>query len=189
MSITVLTITIGVLILAAGLFMVRAVPGLRAYFQMRGKRLVTCPETRNAVAVNVAAGEAGLAAFFNEPTLRLKECSRWPERQNCGQDCLQQIKADSQGCLVWHIVSKWYEGKSCVFCHKPIGNLLQWDHAPALLGPDFRTSEWKDVRPEKLPKTFATHQPVCWNCHVAESFRRVHPELVTDRPLEIKQRA
>ncbi len=189
MSVTVLTIIIAVLVLAAGLFVLRAVPGVRAYFHFRGKRLVTCPETHKPEAVNVAAGEAGLGAFFNEPTLRLKECSRWPERQNCGQDCLQQIESDSQSCLVWTIVSKWYEEKNCVFCHKPIGTLHQWDHAPALLGPEFRTTEWKDVRPEKLPEIFSTHQPVCWNCHVAQTFRRVHPELVTDRPLDTKRRA
>lgn len=189
MTLTVLSIITVVLLLAAGLFMVRAVPGLRAYCRLRGQRLITCPETHTAEAVTVAAGEAGLGAFFNEPTLRLKECSRWPERENCGQDCLQQIEEDSQGCLVWNIVSKWYEGKSCVFCHKPIGGLHDWEHAPALLGPDFRTTEWKRIRAEKLPEIFATHQPVCWNCHVTESFRRLHPELVTDRPDAIKRRA
>jgi hypothetical protein len=188
MSVTVLTIIIAVLVLAAGLFVLRAIPGIRAYWEFRGKRLVTCPETHASEAVNVAAAEAGLGAFFNEPTLRLKECSRWPERQNCGQDCLQQIEADSRNCLLWNIVSKWYEGKKCVFCHKIIGTVHQWDHAPALLGPDFKTREWKDVPPEMLPDTFSTHQPVCWNCHVAATFRRVHPELVTDRPVEIKQR-
>lgn len=184
MTVSVLTIIVVVLVLAAGLFIARSVPGLRAYFTFRGKRLVTCPETHKAAAVQVAAGEAGVGAFFSELTVRLRECSRWPERQNCGQDCLQQVEADPQNCLVWNIVSKWYEGKSCVFCHKPIGPLHHVDHAPALLGPDFRTTEWKYVRPEELPEIFATHQPVCWNCHVAESFRRLHPELVTDRPLE-----
>jgi hypothetical protein len=84
-------------------------------------------------------------------------------------------------------VAKWYEGKSCVFCHKPIGPLQHLDHAPALLGPDFRTAEWKGIRPEQLPEVFATHQPVCWNCHIAESFRRLHPNLVTDRPLETRR--
>ena len=188
MSVTVLTISIAVLILAAGLVVLRAVPGIRAYFRLRGERLVTCPETHEPEAVNVAVAEASLGAFFNEPVLRLKECSRWPERQNCGQDCLRQIEVDSQSCLVWNIVSKWYEGKNCVFCHKPVGTLQHWDHAPALLGPDFRTTEWKELRPERLPEIFATHQPVCWNCHVTESFRRLHPELVTDRPLEIKHK-
>jgi len=187
MSVTILTIVIAVLVLAASLFVLRAIPGVRTYLKFRGKRLVTCPETHKTEAVDVAAGEAGLGTFFNEPTLRLKECSRWPERQDCGQECLQQIEADSQNCLVWNIVAKWYEGKKCVFCHKPFAPMNQWDHAPALLGQNLRTIEWSDVRPEELPQIFATHQPVCWNCHVTETFRRVHPELVTDRAYESRR--
>jgi len=186
MTLTVLIILV-VLVLAIGLFIFRAIPGARVYFQLRGKRVITCPETKEAAAVSVAAAEAAAGAFLSEPTLRLKECSRWPERQGCGQECLQQIEADPEKCLVWNMVSTWYEGKECVFCHKPIAPLHHVDHAPALLGPDFRTSEWKDVRPEQLPRIFSTHQPVCWNCHVAETFRRLHPELVVDRPADPKR--
>jgi hypothetical protein len=187
MTLTVLTIIIAVLVLAVALFTFRAVPGVRAYFKFRGKRLVMCPETKEPAAVDVAAGEAALGAFLDEPTLRLNECSRWPERQDCGQDCLSQVEVDPQNCLVWNIVAKWYEGKNCVFCHKPFGLLHHLDHVPALLGPDFKTSEWKDVSPQDLPEFFSTHQPVCWNCHVTESFRRLHPGLVTDRPLVSKR--
>jgi len=181
---TVLTVTIAVLLLAATLFAVRAVPGVRSFFKFRGKRLVTCPETHKAAAVDVAAGEAAVGAFLNEPTLRLVECSRWPERQNCGQECLQQVEVDPENCLVWNLVSRWYEGKTCAFCHKSMTALHHLDHAPALLGPDAKTVEWKEVRPEQLPEIFETHRPVCWNCHVTETFRRLHPELVTDRPFE-----
>ena len=80
MTVTVLTIIIAVLVLAVALFVFRAVPGVRAYFKLSGKRLVTCPETHEFEAVDVAAGEAALGALLNEPTLRLTECSRWPER-------------------------------------------------------------------------------------------------------------
>src|SRR5579863_246704 len=187
MTISVLSVIIAVLVLAVGLFVVRAVPGFHAYFSFRGKRLVTCPETQKTEAVNVSATDAVVGAFLDRPTLRLNECSRWPERQDCGQECLQQIEADPENCLVWNRVAKWYQGKSCVFCHKPIGPLQHLDHAPALLGPDFRTIEWKGVRPEQLPEIFSTHQPVCWNCHIAESFRRQHPNLVVDRPFEPKR--
>ena len=186
MSVTVVVI-LAVLVLAVGLFVFRAIPGVRAYFQLRGKRIITCPETSQPAAVNVAAGEAAAGAFLSEPTLRLKECSRWPERQGCGQECLQQIESDPEKCLVWNIVAKWYEGKVCVFCRKPIVPLSAVEHAPALLGPDFKTKEWKEIRPEELPETFATHQPVCWNCHVAESFRRMHPELVVNREPDAKR--
>jgi hypothetical protein len=187
MTTTVLTIVVAVLGLAIALFVFRAVPGVRAFFKFRGQRLVTCPETQQPEAVNVSAGEAAVGAFLNEPTLRLNECSRWPERQNCGQDCLQQIETNPENCLVWNIVVKWYEGKKCVFCHKPIAPLQHLDHAPALLGPDFRTAEWKGIQPEQLPAVFSTYQPVCWNCHVAETFRRLHPKLVTDRVFEPKR--
>ena len=186
MTVTLL-IVVAILIMAVALFVLRAVPGIRAYFDYRGKRLITCPETQQPAAVEVAAGEAAVGAFLTEPTLHLKQCSRWPERHNCGQDCLQQIEMDPQKCLVWNIVSKWYEGKKCVFCHKPIGSLHHLDHPPALLGPDFQTSEWKDEAAERLPEIFSTHLPVCWNCHVAESFRRLHPELVVDRKMEPKR--
>jgi len=186
-TVSVLTIIIAVLVIGAGLFLARSVPALRAYLNSRGKRLVTCPETQKPEAVDVDAGETALGVFFAEPTLRLKECSRWPERQDCGQECLQQIEGDRGNCLVWNIVGKWYESKECVFCQKPIGPLHHLDHAPALLGPDFQTKEWKEIRPEELPHVFSTHQPVCWNCHVTESFRRLRPELVTDRPLESRR--
>lgn len=110
MTVTMLII-LAVLALAVGLFVFRAIPGVRAYFIYRGQRLVTCPETHKPEAVDVAAGEAAVGAFLTEPTLRLIECSRWPERQDCGQDCLQQIEIDPENCLVWNIVAKWYEGR------------------------------------------------------------------------------
>ena len=31
------------------------------------------------------------------------------------------------------------------------------------------------------PVMLDSYLPVCWDCHIAESFRREHPELVTDR--------
>ncbi len=183
MSITML-IAIAALALAVALFIFRAIPGVRAYLDYRGKRLITCPETHTAEAVDLDAAEAALGAFLSEPTLHLKQCSRWPERKDCGQECLKQIEADSENCLVWRIVSRWYEGKKCVLCHKPFGPLRHLDHAPALLAPDRNTVEWTDVHPEQLPAVFSTYQPLCWNCHVTETFRRARPELVVDREYE-----
>ena len=183
------TILLVIAVMVVGLFVFRAIPGARAYFAYRGKRLITCPETHAPAAVDVAAAEAAMGAFLSEPTLRLKECSRWPERQNCGQECLQQIEVDPEKCLVWNIVSNWYEGKKCVFCHKAFGELHHLDHAPALLSPDGKTVEWKELRPEQLPEVFSTHRPVCWSCHVAKTFRRLYPELVVDREPEPKRLA
>src|SRR5208283_4082895 len=132
-------LVIALLALSVGLFVFRAIPGMRTYFEYRGKRLITCPETHKPAAVDVAAGEAAVGAFLSEPTLRLKQCSRWPERQGCGQECLQQLEVNPENCLVWNIVSKWYQGKQCVYCKKTFSELQHLDHAPPLLSPDHTT--------------------------------------------------
>lgn len=156
--------------------------GLRTYLRYRGERLVVCPETHKAAAVDVDAGVAARAALGGSLNLRLSDCSRWPEREGCGQDCLSQVEADPASCMVWNIVARWYADKNCALCGKPFGEIHWHDHRPALLDTEMRTVQWTEVAPEKLPEVFATHWPVCWNCHVAESFRRQHPELVVNRP-------
>ena len=35
--------------------------------------------------------------------------------------------------------------------------------------------------PENLPQIFQNYLPVCWNCYIAEAFRRKNPERVIDR--------
>src|SRR3990172_600972 len=90
--------------------------------------------------------------------------------------------ADPEACAVWKIVNTWYAGKKCAYCGKAFGEIHWHDHRPALLDPERRTVQWTQVAAEKLPEVFSTHWPVCWNCHITESFRREHPELVTPRP-------
>jgi hypothetical protein len=169
--------------LALGVTVFASVRGFRAYWRARGKRLVTCPETHCAAAVELDAKGAGLKAFRGGTYLCLQDCSRWPERRDCAQDCLTQVTTLGEGCLVRNVVTRWYQGKTCVYCHKPVDSIVEWTrHIPALLAPNSKTVSWSDVPAEKLPEVFATHKPVCWSCHVAETFRREHPELVSDRP-------
>jgi len=91
-----LWVAVAVLGIGAALFVCRAILSVQTYFGYRGKRLITCPETHKAEAVDIAAGKAAADIFLSEPTLRLKQCSRWPERQDCGQECLQQIEVDPE---------------------------------------------------------------------------------------------
>jgi len=153
-----------------------------AFRRWRGKRVITCPETNEPQTVEVDAKHAALTAFGSSPELRLSSCTRWPERQDCGQDCLKQIENSRDGCLVKSMVAEWYVEKNCSFCGKPIVADGFADHAPALVAPDGTTVLWKDVRPETLPEIFRTHRAACWNCHVVESVVRKHPEVVTVRP-------
>jgi len=155
------------------------------YLKFRGVRLVSCPETAEAAAVEVDASHAALSGGIGDLDLRLKSCSRWPERQGCGQECLAKIEAAPEDCLVRTILTKWYKGKSCIYCGKPLEEMDWLEHKPALMSPDHVTVEWKELRPETIPEVLATYTPVCWNCHVAQSFRRRYPHLVVDRPWQV----
>jgi hypothetical protein len=75
---------------------------VRSYLRYRGKRVITCPETANHAAVHVNVVNAAREAAFGKHHIRLDQSSRWPERQNCGQECPSQIEAHPKGCMVWH---------------------------------------------------------------------------------------
>src|SRR3712207_4772229 len=153
-----------------------------AYMLYRGQRVVVCPESRQYVAVEVDALDAAATAAEGETELRLNSCTRWPERADCDQDCVYQIANAPEDCAVRVMLEEFYEGRSCVLCRKPM-TPPRWDeHKPALLpATDRRTFECRELPPEALPVVLDSYLPVCWDCHVAETFRREHPEMVTDR--------
>ncbi len=155
---------------------------LGTYMKYRGKRLVICPETKQPAAVDVDVRHAAMSAVFDDPHLRLKTCSRWPEREGCGQECLAQIQIAPEDCLVRGMLTKWYKDKFCVLCGEPFGEIHVLDHKPAFLAPEGNPIGWDEVRPETLPTVLETFRPICWDCHVAESFRAKYPELVVERP-------
>ena len=53
-----------------------------AWRQWRGTRIVTCPETRRPAAVDMDLRYALAGAVVGRPELRLRDCSRWPERSS-----------------------------------------------------------------------------------------------------------
>jgi hypothetical protein len=165
-----------------GFLYVWARAGVPAFFSYRGTRVVRCPENLEVAAVAVDARHAAATAFRRQPELRLAACSRWPEKKGCGEECLRQIEAAPEDCLVRTMLVRWYAGKKCVYCGKAFSSIQWHDHKPALLGMDGRTVEWSQVLPERVPEELAHDRPVCWNCHIAETFRREHPDLVVDRP-------
>jgi hypothetical protein len=151
----------------------------RNWLKWRGSRVITCPENHRPAGVRV---DAGRAALHGASDLRLKDCSRWPDKRDCGQECLRQIENSPDGCLVRNILAQWYAGKDCVCCGAPLGHIDWHERKPALMDPDGNTVEWHDILPQQVPDVLATHRPVCWNCHIVEGFRRQHPELVVERP-------
>lgn len=152
--------------------------------RFRGKMLVTCPETHEPAAVKVNVGRAVVKRMVGRKELELCECSRWPERRECAQGCLEQVEPDPENHRVWTIAAQWFAGKKCVYCRTPIEKLSHFDRRPALLNRERKTAEWDDVPAESLPQAFSTDLPVCWSCHMTQTFVREHPDLIVHRPWE-----
>lgn len=176
MSILIPVVAFVLIAVAAVLFAVR-------WHRGRGARVITCPDNEQIQAVEVDAARAALTSIFLGRTdYQLTTCTRWPEKAGCGQECVTQIHVDPHHCLVRSILADWYLGRSCLYCGKPFGEIDWHDHKPALYDPSQeKTVEWTDIHPELVFAALETMEPVCWNCHIAETFRREHGDLVTDR--------
>jgi hypothetical protein len=154
---------------------------LRISKRFRGARVVTCPETGRPAAVTLDVRRAVASGLVGHaPRLLLRTCSRWIERGECDALCVDE--AAELASTTRAIVDRAIKGKPCAFCGKIIERTAFLDHYAAFLLPDHSTIEWPQVPPERLQETARTSPPVCWDCHVAEAFRRQFPELVTDRP-------
>jgi hypothetical protein len=169
-------------VLAVGVLAFLFVSFYRRYLAARGDRVVVCPANEEVVAVRVDATHAALTGAGTPGHFRLESCSRWPEHATCGRECLKQIEDQPESCLVRTQVADWYKDRTCIICHKELGHLDWTRHKPALRSPQGITMEWADVKPESLPTVLTSYEPVCWDCHVAESFRRKLPALVIDNP-------
>ncbi len=177
--------TVGLLIVTV-LIAVAFFFGLRWLFTVRSKyagtQIVTCPETKRPASVEVDALEAAFTSAIGVPDIRLQNCSRWPIKKDCGQECLLDLDIASEDCLVHGVFMQWYRGKHCFFCKAEFGDLHLTDRKPALRSPEGKLLEWKQVSFNDIATVLRTYQPVCWDCYIAQSFLVEHPDLVVYRP-------
>ena len=66
-------------------------------------------------------------------------------------------------------------------CSRPFETIHWHDHRPGLLTPDGVPATWEAFPAETIHQALETHQPVCWNCTIAETFRNRFPDRVVDR--------
>ena len=59
------------------------------FLRFRGTKELACPETGATAKVGADARWAALTAAFRHPVLRVKDCSLWPGRRGCEQNCLR----------------------------------------------------------------------------------------------------
>ena len=169
-----------VLVAVAVYFGIRCL--VRIYSRYRGTKFVTCPETGRPAIVEVDALHASMTSTVGLPDIRLESCSRWPLKEQCGQECLTDLDVAPSQCLVSGVLMRWYGGKKCCYCGKPFEELHWIDHKPALQSPEGALVRWSGVSVENLSTVLNTHLPVCSDCFIVQSFRREHPELVVYRP-------
>jgi hypothetical protein len=158
-----------------------ALPAWAAWRRWRGTRIVTCPETERPAAVDMDLRYAIAGSIAGRPELRLRDCSRWPQRNGCGQTCLTQIEESPDSCLVRTMVQRWYDDRTCAYCRRAFGRIRWNDHKMGLRSPDGRFREWSEVPAATLPDILLTHEAVCWNCMVADGIRRRLPDLFMKR--------
>jgi len=179
-------VMIAALIVAAVYFGVRHF--VRASQKFGGERVIICPETGKQAMVELDVRRAAISSLIGQTDLRLENCWRWPIKQNCGQECLLQFDMDEK-CLVRSVLEKWYRDKACAFCERPFDEIDLTDHQPALLNPEGVTVEWQQIPLSAAMEAMANYRPVCWNCHIAQTFRREHLDLVVDRSLPLVDRS
>ena len=155
---------------------------VRSSSRYRGSRFVTCPETQKPAIVEVDALHASITSTVRLPDIRIENCSRWPLKGQCGQECLTDLDLAPDRCLVSGVLMRWYRDQNCVFCRKPFPELHWLDHKPALLSPVGNLVNWNEVNVDRLQKVLKTHAPVCWDCYTAQEFSHDHPDLVVYRP-------
>jgi uncharacterized protein DUF1761 len=76
------------------IYMMPTLWGISIFSRYRGSRLVTCPETKDTAVVELDARHAAVTGMGGHEDLRLKSCTRWPERAGCDEDCLPQALRD-----------------------------------------------------------------------------------------------
>jgi len=149
--------------------------------QLGGVRLVDCPETGAVAAVRFDCARAAMTAvaFDGQPDVRLADCSRWPERGPCDGPCVPQAKAPESS--VMGLIAHFTGQGHCAICGGHLAEAPAVGHHIALRSPDGVTTQWTDLSLAALPQALLESHAVCWDCHIAESFRRALPHLVTDR--------
>src|SRR5271167_2111116 len=122
---------------------------LQSYFQNRGRQSAICPENGDHVDIEVDNKYSFWTALRGLEHSRLKSCTRWPEKGNCGQVCAICARAIAP--------SDWRRGR------------LAW------LDGRYKLVELRQVNLRQLQSALGEMRPLCWTCHQDERVRQGVP--------------
>jgi len=140
-----------------------------ALLAYRGIRVITCPQTSQPAAVELAVWRGAVRSVIGRPGLRIHECSGWPERRGCDQGCVHEIAAAPADSLVPNILTRWYQDKACACCGNPLRQIHSGRRQPGLMSPERKLIEWKEIPPQNILQVLATAGPVCRACVISET--------------------
>lgn len=150
----ILLIWIALLLLFCSVFLAAAAFWRRAIFERySGARPVTCPENHQPAVVAIDGRYAAATVMDGSPALRLRECTRWPERAACNQSCLAEASLaepyievrPSGGKQIYHLpvllaaFAAWYAG---MIWHSHYLFRSQWTEAIGLTASQVKEFVW-----------------------------------------------
>jgi len=162
-----------ILLFFLGAFLVTGLPvalSLQNYYRNRGRQSVTCPDSGQKADVEVDRKLAFWMALRGQEHSRLQSCSRWPEKGDCGQECLAELEPSPEN--VDRLLTKWYEGKSCAVCARALSP-ADWRRSRlGVLNQQQKLFELRHMQLDELQSKLAHMRPLCWNCHQEERARQ-----------------
>jgi hypothetical protein len=154
-------------VLVTGLPLAQA---LQSYYANLGRRAAVCPESGDAVDVELDRKYALRTALRGLERSRVKSCSRWPEQGGCAQECLAQVDASPEN--IERLLSKWYEDKNCAICTRAL-RPSDWQQSRlGALDKRHRLIEMRQLSLENLQPGLQNLRPLCWGCHQDERARQ-----------------
>lgn len=154
---------------------------LKSYFKNRGRRAVTCPDNHREVDVELDRKFAFWTALRGQEHTRVESCSRWPEKVDCGQECLAQVDPTPEN--LDRLLTLWSEGKTCAVCSRALTPCDWRQGRLALLDEKNSFFEMRQFSFDEIPAALENMRPLCWICHQEERVRhpRPHPVLKGER--------
>lgn len=143
---------------------------LQDYYRNRGRQPVTCPDSGQPADVEVDRKFAFMTAWRGVEHTRLQSCSRWPEKGDCGQECLEQLEDSPEN--IERFLTKWYEGKTCAICQRELKR-TDWRRSRlGVLNQQQQLFELRQMFLADLQSALQEMVPLCWNCHQEERERQ-----------------
>ncbi|MBI3015125.1 MAG: hypothetical protein HYY65_08730 [Candidatus Tectomicrobia bacterium] len=76
-------------IVALGVLYVLVPVVIEVFLRFRARRMLRCPQTGTDAEVQLDARKAALTSAFGPEKTQVQDCSLWPEKEGCQQDCVK----------------------------------------------------------------------------------------------------